>query len=270
VVQSADDCELPVIATSTAVFAVTNLEDTIRFYCTVLGFRQQWLWGDPPDFGCVGLGRVEVFLCLQPELAGKTDGLMHCFFVDDVQALHEAHVAAGAPIVSPLENKPWNLREYTVRDPNGYRLRFAGPSTYEPPATALDALPGYVRIDAGLPDYETYASLFASVGWAVDEAPMRAALTQTYAGVLAADTRDGQTIGMARATGDGRYFMLWDLIVRPSHQGRKIGAAMVQRLLEELRARGAPQGAFVGLFTGRPGFYESLEFKSGGGMHRAL
>jgi predicted N-acetyltransferase YhbS len=75
---------------------------------------------------------------------------------------------------------------------------------------------------------------------------------------------------MVRATGDGKYFMIWDVIVRPSHQGQKIGAAMVQRTLDELRRWGAPEGAFVGLFTGRPGFYETLGFRKDFGMHMAL
>jgi ribosomal protein S18 acetylase RimI-like enzyme len=258
------------ITSSTAVLAAADVRSTVDFYCRVLGFKQQWLWGDPPAFGCVGLGRVELFLCQQPELAGTVEGHMHCFDVDDLQALHDRHVAAHAPIVSPLENKPWNVREYTVRDPNGYHLRFMGRLTYERPATALAAVPSHVRIDAGVPGYDTYASLSVSVGWAIDEPSMRSALAQTFAGVVAIDTRDGQVVGMTRATGDGRYFMIWDVIVRPSHQGQKIGAAMVHRALEELRRRGVPPGAFVGLFTGRPGFYETLGFKSGGGMHLAL
>jgi predicted N-acetyltransferase YhbS len=64
--------------------------------------------------------------------------------------------------------------------------------------------------------------------------------------------------------------MIWDVIVRPNHQRQKIGAAMVQRLLDDLRHGGSPPGAFVGLFTGRPGFYETLGFKKDFGMHRGL
>ena len=138
------------------------------------------------------------------------------------------------------------------------------------PTDGTDALPPDIRIEVGLPDYATYASLFTSVGWATHEPSLRAALTNTLLGVLAIDTRDGQAVGMARATGDGKSFMIWDVIVRPSHQGQKIGAAMVQRILDELRRSGAPLGSFVGLFTGRPGFYETLGFKKDLGMHLAL
>jgi GNAT superfamily N-acetyltransferase/catechol 2,3-dioxygenase-like lactoylglutathione lyase family enzyme len=258
------------IARSTAVLAVADVRETVTFYRDRLGFAERWLWGDPPTFGCIGAGPIEVFLARQPGLAGRVEGHQHFFWTEDVDALHEQHVAAGAPIVEPIENKPWNVREYAVRDCNGYELRFAGPAGYERPVTATDALPVDVRIDAGVPDYETYASLFRSVNWSIDEPAMRSALTQTTAGVLATDTRDGQVVGMVRATGDGKYYMLWDVIVRPSHQGQKIGAAMVERTLEELRRTGAPSGSFVGLFTGRPGFYEKVGFNRSNGMSRAL
>ena len=258
------------ISKSTAVLAAADLRETVRFYCDVLGFKEHWLWGEPPSFGCIGLGHAELFLCEQPELAAHVAGHMHCFDVDDVQALYDQHVAAQAPIVSPLETKPWSVREYTVRDPSGYHLRFMGPSVQERPAAVVESLPSWIGIDIRVPDYATYASLFASVNWTLNEPAMRAALTNTFAAVLATDRRDGQVVGMARATGDGKYFMLWDVIVRPSHQGQKIGKALVQRLLDELRQRGVPKGAFVGLFTGRQGFYETLGFRTAGGMELTL
>lgn len=121
-----------------------------------------------------------------------------------------------------------------------------------------------------MPDFDTCAALLRSVDWNVNEGPTRAALANTLVAVTAVDTRDGQTVGMARATGDGKFYMLWDVVVRPSHQGQKIGRTMVERVLEELRRRGAPPDAFVGLFTGRGGFYERLGFRKDLGMHRPL
>jgi GNAT superfamily N-acetyltransferase len=253
------------------VLAVADLPATAEYYEKVLGFRTLWTWGSPPDFGCVGLGAVELFLSQMRRLSQRIEGHQVCLWADDVQALYERHTAAGARIVSPIENKPWHLREYTVRDCNGYHLRFGGPAAYQRPPTALETLPAWIRVESGLPDYETYVSLFTAVDWAAsDEASMRGALANSAAGVLATDTRESRVIGMARATGDGRQFMIWDVIVRPSHQGQQIGAALVERLLDELRRGGAPAGAFVGLLTGRPGFYERLGFKPGGGMHRGL
>jgi len=256
---------------STAVLACADVQRTIDFYTKVLGFTQRWLWEDPPTFGCIGLGEAEIFLCRQPELAGRVEGHMHCFDVEaDVASLYEKHRDAGATIVSPLENKPWGVREYTVRDCNGYHVRFMGPQTYDRPKTATQSLPPHVRLDLRVATIEEYVDLSASVGWARHRPAMEAALRNTLVGVVAIDARDGSTVGMARCTSDGKFYMLWDVVVRPSHQGQKIGQAMVETVLAELRRSGAREGAFVGLFTGKPGFYERLGFQKGIGMHRAL
>ena len=256
---------------SIAVLAVKDVVEAARFYVDMLGFSQRWLWGEPPTFGCVGFGRAEIFLCQQPQLATQVEGHMHCFYTDDdVDALYAQHVAAGANVLWPIENKPWGLREYTVRDLNGYHLRFGGHVKYERPPTGTDALPPHIKVDVGLPDFKTYRDLFASVGWACHEASMREALSRSMFGIRAVDTRTAQQVGMTRVTGDGRNFVFWDVIVRPSHQGQKIGRAMMDAAIVELKRRGAPGGAFVGLFTGKPEFYESAGFARGVGMHRAL
>ncbi|MEA2708855.1 MAG: hypothetical protein QOF78_1456 [Phycisphaerales bacterium] len=258
------------IARSTAVLACTDVQQTVDFYCNTLGFKQHWLWEDPPTFGAVGLGQIEIFLQLNSELARRIEGHSHYLHVDDVEKLHAEHRAAGAPVIAPLENKPWGMREYVVRDPNGYHLRFAGPPKYERPPTATDALPPHINLDLRVPSIEEYVDLCASVGWARHRPSMQDALDHTLVGVVATDTREPETVGMLRATGDGRYYMIWDVIVKPAYQGQKIGTSMVETALTEMRRRGAPQGAFVGLFTAKYGFYEHLGFKKDLGMHLAL
>jgi GNAT superfamily N-acetyltransferase/uncharacterized glyoxalase superfamily protein PhnB len=257
------------ITKSTAVFAVSDLPKSVAFYRDVLGFKQQWLWDDPPTFGCIGLGSVEVFLSEDRELNGRTEGLMHCFYVEDIEALYALHKSRNANILSALQNQPWGLREYTVRDLDGYHLRFGGPAKHERPPTGTDTLPQYIQVAKGVPTSEQYIDLFHSVGWPVHRESITAALKNTFLGFMATDTRNGQIVGMARVFGDGSYFMLWDVIVRPSHQGQKIGTALVEAALEALRERAHP-GAFLGLFTSRYGFYERMGFKPGGGMQLAL
>ena len=258
------------ITRSTAVLACADVQQTADFYCQTLGFKQHWLWEDPPRFGAIGMGQAQLFLQLRPDLVGKVEGHQHCFDVDDVETLNAQHQAGGAQVVAPIENKPWGVREYTVRDCNGYHLRFMGALKYERPPTATDTLPAHVKLDVRVPSIEEYVDLCASVGWARHRPSMQDALDHTLVGVVATDTRQQETVGMVRATGDGRYYMIWDVIVRPRCQGQKIGTAMVETLLAEMRRRGAPQGAFVGLFTAKYGFYEKLGFKKDLGMHLAL
>ena len=259
---------MAVINSSTPIFAVKDVPQTVAYYRDVLGFSQQWLWEDPPTFGCIELGKAQIFLSLDPELAARLEGVSHFLGADDVDALYALHRERGADIISALENKPWGVREYTLRDLNGYRLRISGPEKYEKPSGDVRTFPDDVRVVPGMPSIEQYVDLFKSVGWAVYREHMEDAIRNTAVGVVAV-AGDGQLVGMTRITGDGMYYTVWDVIVRPSHQGRRIGSALIEAALKELRVRARP-GAFVGLFTGKPAFYETLGFKKGGGMHRGL
>lgn len=253
------------LKSSEVVFAVSDVVQTVRFYRDVLGFESEWLWENPPTFGGARWGHVHVMFCLQPDIAGKIEGHMHWFQVDDVNALHARHKAAGAPIVSEIGDKPWGFREYTLRDINGYHLRFAGPTEYARPITATELRPPHIRIDVRKATLEEYLKITTAVGWNKDESTMPQALEQSLFCVVATDARSSQAVGMLRVCGDGRYYTIWDVMVMPDYQGQKIGTAMLEAAMAELRRIG-PRGAMVGLFTGKPKFYERLGFREGGGM----
>jgi GNAT superfamily N-acetyltransferase/catechol 2,3-dioxygenase-like lactoylglutathione lyase family enzyme len=254
---------------SEAIFAVDDVLETIRFYREVLGFDGQWVWGTPPTFGAVRWGQVQVMFCQQPEMKGRVEGHQHMFRADDIQSLYSRHKELAAPIISEIENKPWGMREYTVRDINGYHLRFAGTPTYERPASATDLLPSHIRIEKRLATLDEYVRLTEAVGWTKNLSTMPTALERSLFCIVAIDARDGRAVGMVRACGDGRYYCIWDVVVLPEYQGQKIGTAMMEATLAELRKIG-PSGAFVGLFTGKRAFYERLGFVAEGGMHRPL
>ena len=42
----------------------------------------------------------------------------------DVNALHAELVAAGAEIETPIGTRPYGIRDFTLRDPNGVLLVF--------------------------------------------------------------------------------------------------------------------------------------------------
>jgi len=259
---------------SEAILAVSDVRATVAFYRDVLGFTEEWLWSGgsddgTPTFGGVRCGQAHIMFSLQPQLQPKIEGHTHWLRVEDAQGMYERHKSAGAQIVREIENKPWGFREYTVRDPNGYHLRIAGPINYVRPSTGADTLPAHIRIELRKPTLEEYVALTKSVGWNVDEPRMPDALEHSLFGVVATDTRDGQAVAMLRVCGDGRYYSIWDVIVSPTHQGQKIGREIMQCALTEMRRRG-PKGAYVGLFTGKAGFYEQLGFREGGGMSLSL
>lgn len=255
---------------STAIFAVSDVVATVRFYCDKLGFKGEWLWGEPVCFGGVKWGDVEIMFNQQPELAARIAGHEHFLRFEEVDSLHARHQQAGVEIVSPIDNKPWGLREYTVRDINGYHLRLAGPANYVRPAGATDILPANIRIEPRLPDLDTFARLFREVGWNYNIDSLRDALQNSVFGVLAIDGATNEIIGMTRIVGDGQNYTIWDVIVTPPYQGKRIGTALMQTALDHLRTIGRP-GAWVGLFTPKPNFYKRLGFSTdAGGMFLRL
>lgn len=59
-----------------------------------------------------------------PRSLGRVPGAL-VVLVDDVEEHHARAVTAGAAVVSPLENKPWGLRQYTALDLEGHRWEFS-------------------------------------------------------------------------------------------------------------------------------------------------
>jgi predicted N-acetyltransferase YhbS len=71
-----------------------------------------------------------------------------------------------------------------------------------------------------------------------------------------------ELVGSARVVGDGRsVFYIQDVIVLPSHQGKGLGNAMMERVMKYI-AGAACEGAVVGLMAarGREPFYERFGF----------
>lgn len=112
------------IVKSEAILAVADVAATIRFYREKLGFTKEWLWDDPPTHGGIQWGEVDIMFHLDPELTKRVEGHEHYFHVKGVDDLYARHQKNGVPVISPLDRKPWGMREYTVRDPNGYHLIF--------------------------------------------------------------------------------------------------------------------------------------------------
>jgi len=264
----------PALRSSEAILAVADVTATVRFYREVLGFQGEWLWGTPPTFGGVRWGPVHVMFCQQPKLATLVEGHQHFFFCHDVNLLRERHRSTGAPVISEIEDKPWGVREYTVRDINGYHLRFGGSPTYHRPATATSTLPTFIRIVERLPTVDEFAELTRSIGWnSSDPATAALALQNSLYGVVALDTREtdaGRVVGAVRVVGDAaRFFYVQDVMVHPELQHQQIGSAMMESVMAWLK-RSAPRGAVIGLFTGKPGFYERYGFQNGLGMSLCL
>jgi catechol 2,3-dioxygenase-like lactoylglutathione lyase family enzyme len=121
------------------MLAVSDLKRTMEFYCGKLGFRVAGTFGDPEPVWCelVRDGVAIMFNappreCVERDVPRKSKDYQ-VFYInpDDVVGLHGALARAGLG-VSELRVMPYGMKEFDLRDPDGYWLMF-GQETDEPP-----------------------------------------------------------------------------------------------------------------------------------------
>ena len=111
------------VSPAVPIFHVANLRASQAYYRDSLGFKVEWDYGDPPDFGAVRRGDGVLFQCQGCGMAGA----WVMMFVKDVDKLHDEIAANGAIIKMPPTNMPWGVREMHVADRDGNLIRFGGP-----------------------------------------------------------------------------------------------------------------------------------------------
>ena len=95
----------------------------------------------------VNLGQVQMFL------EQGTPGPQGCsvyFVVDDADALCEFQRANGVEIVVPPEDRAYGLRDYSVRDLDGYRLSFGHRLLNAGPPLKIERVDVPVRLEKRL------------------------------------------------------------------------------------------------------------------------
>lgn len=260
----------PVLSHAEPVVAVQDVSATIKYWQNVLGFPAQWTWGDPPTHGGVSWHGVFVQFSQNPALAAVSKGHSIWIRVKHIKALYQFHQKNKADIVAPLENQPWGMAQYSVREINGYFLHFAAPVTER--KKSLPRLPPTVKIVARKPTAREYRQLMASVGWGkdMDDAMAKERLAVVVFAVVAEDTESGDTIGCALLLGDQvSFYYVKDVMVHPDWQNRRVGTALMQELTHWLDSDAADK-ALVGLYTGEnlAPFYQQFGFSKAFGMVR--
>lgn len=101
--------------------SVPDLQAAIDFYTEKLGFSLGFTWGEPPTFAAVNLGEVQLFLT---QGTPSPEGCNVFFVVGDADALYAFQRAGGVEVVEEIADRAYDLRDYVVRDLNGYRLVF--------------------------------------------------------------------------------------------------------------------------------------------------
>lgn len=105
----------------TPILHVRDFREAMAYYTEKLLFERLWDWGDPPDFGAVRLGKVEIFFSQGGQ---GSPGTWLCIFLDDVDSYYERIKQLGADVMQEPRSMPWGMREMQVRDPNQHVIRF--------------------------------------------------------------------------------------------------------------------------------------------------
>jgi len=115
------------------VIAASDLAASSRWYQEVLGFADVFTMRGPDDRPMLAHLRWskwgDVLLRQSPvALEGPVNGITLNFMTLGVDELAERARAAGANVLEGPVDRPWNARDVTIADPDGYRLNFTGPS----------------------------------------------------------------------------------------------------------------------------------------------
>ena len=107
------------------VLAVKNLAVSADYFVDKLGFDRDFTapgW----EFLSFGIFKVMLGECSDAMWARETGD--HSYFahalVENVDEVFSECRTNGADILSPVSNKPWGLREFTVATPDGHRITF--------------------------------------------------------------------------------------------------------------------------------------------------
>jgi GNAT superfamily N-acetyltransferase/uncharacterized glyoxalase superfamily protein PhnB len=263
----------PVLSHAEPVLAVKDVSETVLYWHHVLGFPDKWTWGDPVNHGGVSWHGVQVQFSQDSQLASVSKGNSIFIRVQKLEALYHFHQKRNAEIVEPLENKPWGMAGYTVREINGYFIIFAG-ALLSNREKSTETFPQTIRIIARTPDTKEYMNLVSAVGWGkyTNDAMVEKILAAPLFAVVAEDSISNEVVGCALLLGDNAgFFYVKDVMVHPAWQSKRVGSAMMQKLTQWLD-KNAPDNAFIVLITPEnlKAFYQQFGFTPVFGMVRRI
>jgi predicted enzyme related to lactoylglutathione lyase len=131
----------------TPILYVRDFAEAMKYYTGKLLFERLWEWGDPPEFGAVRLGNVEIFFCLEGQ---GHPGTWLSIFMDDVDDYFERIKKLGAEVIRNPTDEPWGCREMHVRDPNQHVIRFGHGIPMREPKMEIERVSVEARIERRL------------------------------------------------------------------------------------------------------------------------
>jgi catechol 2,3-dioxygenase-like lactoylglutathione lyase family enzyme len=121
------------ITGAATVFPVTNLDASLAYFLNVLGFKEDFRFG---QYAGIKHGECCLHLSQQgnPNTGQPGTGAIY-IFCDEVDGYYADITARGAVTDAPPESYPYGLRDFITRDPDGNQLTFGAPTKGEQPAS---------------------------------------------------------------------------------------------------------------------------------------
>ena len=127
----------PVLTSTAAQLFVANIKASCDFYTQKLGFTVDFVYGDPPFYGQVSRDQARIALRVvhEPVFNGDIREREHLLSAsltvattDEIKRLFLSYQEAGVRFHQTLKKEPWGARIFTVMDPDGNLILFAGPA----------------------------------------------------------------------------------------------------------------------------------------------
>lgn len=117
------------------VLGVRDVMESAEFYRDKLGFRIDFVYGNPPNHAAVSRSdwtgdNVTIRLDAVPSNRELNfSGNIYIFTDSGLKRLHRLYRDSGVEIVSRPQTQPWGMLEFAIRDCNGYVIMFGTHAT---------------------------------------------------------------------------------------------------------------------------------------------
>jgi len=128
-------------------FPVSDIDRSISYYQEALGFRLAWRTADG-RLAALASGDIEVLL-LVPWVGESAPPVHSAYvYVEDPDALCAEYLQAGADVVDPVASRPYGMRDFIVRDPDGHHFTLGrGEETLRDVADQFGLTPEEIAVD---------------------------------------------------------------------------------------------------------------------------
>jgi predicted enzyme related to lactoylglutathione lyase len=103
------------------VFQVSNLDASLKHYQEVLGFSEDFRFG---NYAGVRYGEAGLHLCEHTVHQKPVGGSTAYFFCDEVDTYAETVKKNGAAVKVMPQDWPYGMRDFTILDPDGNHIHF--------------------------------------------------------------------------------------------------------------------------------------------------